>query len=181
MNRLIFYFILAISVSTSLIGYAQPINLPGSENDQENLLDALPSATPFTSFDDEPALDALSLKIGTSLDAVKETPEISNKVKLLPRNLFTTWLRLSASGKNQAEIETHLSEVSPTLINRVKGKLRQTVLLRLKGRLRSVNSRSSLALKKSFRNIVSATISYYGLELDSLLISQITDEFGIEI
>lgn len=98
-----------------------------------------------------------------------------------PGNLYSTWLRLSLSGKNQVEIEYYMRHVKNNDLDKVKERLRFYVIDNLKRQGVSTMISQSIdqddmrvAMKK-----VRTEVRFAGMEYDELLRMKIKEEFGI--
>jgi hypothetical protein len=98
-----------------------------------------------------------------------------------PGNLYSTWLRLSLSGKNQVEIEYYMRHVKTNDLDKVKERLRFYVIDNLKRQGVSTMITQSIdqddmrvAMKK-----VRTEVRFAGMEYDELLRMKIKEEFGI--
>ncbi len=98
-------------------------------------------------------------------------------------NIYTKWITLALLGKNQAEIEFYFRNEKEVSIQKVKQRIRFTVLDNLRrSNVKSMISRISDA--DDFNVIITKIlleIRFVGLEHDEDLLLSIKEEFGIEL
>ncbi|MBU3916817.1 hypothetical protein KKA14_14900 [bacterium] len=98
-------------------------------------------------------------------------------------NIYTKWMKLALLGKNQAEIEYYFRNEKESSINRVKDRIRFSVLENLrrsgvKNMLQKVSDSDDFNV--IIRKIV-IEIRYAGMEHDEDLILSVKEQFGVEL
>ena len=96
-------------------------------------------------------------------------------------SIYSIWIRLSLRGYNQSEIESLMRNLDPKSINRVKERLRNTVISNLEAkkiRERFNTSQDSDDLKSVLTSI-ETELRFAGMQNDGQLKLMIKDRFGI--
>ncbi len=125
-------------------------------------------------------LDALTAAIsGLGVSATPQTS--STQVKINRVNIINTWLRLSASGKSQNEIEGYFSNLSPANLEESKEKIREIALNNLSGRLQGKSEISNQADLAQATRISLSVIRNFGLENDSKIRMQISKIYSLPL
>jgi hypothetical protein len=98
-----------------------------------------------------------------------------------PVSLYSIWIRLSLRGLNQSEIESLMRNMDPAAIEKVKERLRNTVVSNLETkhvRQQYLSARDSDDIKNVLTSI-ETELRFAGLENDSEIRLMIRDRFGI--
>ena len=98
-----------------------------------------------------------------------------------PGNLYTKWVTLALLGKNQAEIENYFRNIDDPLMNKIKERIRFTVLdnLRRSGIRNMIQSSNDLDDIRVVHQKIITEIRYIGMEHDQDLRQSIREEFGV--
>lgn len=98
-----------------------------------------------------------------------------------PGNLYTKWVTLALLGKNQAEIEYYFRNIDEPLMNKIKERIRFTVLdnLRRSGIRHMIQKSGDMDDIRVVLQKIIMEIRYIGLEHDQDLRLSIREEFGV--
>ncbi len=98
-------------------------------------------------------------------------------------NMYTTWVRLALLGKNQSEIEYYFRNIDQKTMEKVKQRLRFTVLdnLTRSGLMRLINKTSDQDDLNIVEKKIITEIRYAGMEHDENLQLAIKEKFGVSL
>lgn len=98
-------------------------------------------------------------------------------------NTYEQWMDLSLKGKNQSEIEYFFRKIKPESLEKVKERLRKSVIynLKIKNLEQKINHIYDLDDIYVLKNIINSEIRFVSLEMDETLKIKINEEFGFNL